>query len=337
MAVTSIPPLNLPVSKLMQTITSLIGDVRFTETLAPSDIVNELVNSARVANVDFGKGIIYTYKTDLQPVKDLTEQSSAFTITKPNVAQEVITIDNYKFIPISTSSILTRDAFLNGYAMDEFFAFVMSTLADTETFYMYDVVNNLIQNWQPVQLGQTETVDQINTATLTGNALNEAIKWNANQIAKAMRKVVNNMKVKNKGFTDVAQYTGQDGQQHDIVTALRGDEIKVTFNDKYLTNIMADSLATIYHENIVGNMIPGSNYVLLPTSSMTLENENTIGWVSHRNKFAFADFYRVTNSIVDPSTLYENTFMHFAYGAGVFKYAPCVKFVARYIEPGAVA
>lgn len=337
MAVTTIPPLNLPVSTLMSTMTSLIGDVRFLETLAPSDLVNELVNSARIGNVDFGKGIIYTFKTDLQPVKTLTEQSSAFTITKPNVAQEVIAIDNYKFIPISTSSVLTRDAFLNGYAMDEFFAFVMSTLNDTETFFMYDVVNNLIQSWQPVQATQTITVNQINTTTLTGNALNEALKWNSNEVAKSMRKVVNNMKIKNKGYTDVSQYLGHDGQQHDVISALRGDEIKVTFNDKYLTNIMADSLATLYHESIVGDMIPGDNYIVLPTSAMTRDNENTIAWVGHKNKFAFADFYRVTNSIVDPSTLYENTFMHFAYGAGVFKYAPCVKFVANYVEPGAVA
>lgn len=331
--INTIPPLNLPVSKLMSTITSLIGEVRFVETLAPSDIVNDLVASSRVGQVDFGKGIIFNYKTDLQPVKDLTETSSAFTITKPNVAQEVITIDNYKFIPISTSSILTRDAFLSGYAIDEFFAFVMSTLADTETFYMYDVCNNLLQNWVPVGAKQTVTVDQINTENLTGAELNNALKWNANEIAKTIRKTINNMKIKSTGYTDIATYTAQDGTQKPVVSALRGDELKVIFNDKYQTNIMADSLATLYHDTKVGDMIPSENFVLLPTDSMSEPNKNTIGWVGHKNKFAFADFYRVTSSIVDPSTQYENTFMHFAYGSGVFKYAPCVKLIANYIEP----
>ena len=36
----------------------------------------------------------------------------------------------------------------------------------------------------------------------------------------------------------------------------------------------------------------------------------------------------------DPSTLYVNKFYHYANGAGVFKYAPGVKFVENTIQPG---
>lgn len=332
MAVTQIPPLNLPVSKLTAQITTLICDVRFSETLAPSDIVNELVDGARQGNVDFGKGIVKTFKVDLQPIKDLSETSSAFTITKPNVGQEVITIDNYKFIPISTSSYLTKDAFRNGYALDEFFAFVMSLLDTTYTFHMYDVVNNLLQNWTPGQATQTITINLTDTADLTGTELQAASERNATTIAKTIRKTLNNMKVLNPGYSDVSKYTGQDGStQYDVRTALRGDELKITMNDNFMTDILADSLATLYHENYVGDMIPARNRItVIPTSKMSSGNTNVIGWMYHVDKFAFADFYRTTLSIVDPSTLYENSFQHFAYGAGVFKYAPGVKFVANY-------
>lgn len=92
-------------------------------------------------------------------------------------------------------------------------------------------------------------------------------------------------------------------------------------------------MASLYHSEKVGEMIPGDKFVLLPEDSMAEGNENVIGWLSDKQKFALADFYRVTLSIRDPSTLYENTFAHYAYGYGVFKHAPGVKFVANYITP----
>ena len=44
MAIISNLPISLPVAKMIATMTSLIGIVRYNETLAPSDIVNDLVD-----------------------------------------------------------------------------------------------------------------------------------------------------------------------------------------------------------------------------------------------------------------------------------------------------
>lgn len=327
-------PITLPASKMLATMTSLIGDVRFSDNIGVSDIVNDMVDSARIGKVDYGKGIVYTFKTGLQPTKDLTEVSSAFTITKPNVAQETIEIDEYKFVPLSVSEILTRDAFLNGNAIDTFFSFVMSLMEDTATFNMFDVVNDLYQSWVPGQPTQTIQVDQIDTTGLTGTELNSAIQWNANEMAKVMRKTVNNMKIKNSKFTDVAKYEDiNTGEESSVISALRNDNLKLVINDKYWTNFLADTMASLYHSEKLGEMIPGDKFVLLPTDAMSEANANTIGWLSDKNKFAFADFYRVTMSILDPSTTYQNYFYHYSYGAGVFKYAPGVKFVANIITP----
>lgn len=325
-------PITLPASKMIATMTSLITDVRFSDTIAPSDIVNELVNSCRIGKVDYGKGIVNTTKLDLQPVNDLSETSSAFSINKPQVAQETIEIDTYKVVPISFSSILTADAVTSGDLLSSFYAFVMSLLDDTTTFHLYDVCNTLYQDWVPGQASQTIEIDQIDTTDLTGEDLNSAIKWNANNIAKVMRKTMNNMKVLNSKYTDVATYVNSKTQQATPVkTALRGSDLKTVFNDKYMTNIMADSLATLYHENKVGDMIPGENIIVLPEDAMASKNANVIAWVSDRKKFALADFYNVVLSLLDPSTTYNNTFEHFAYGAGVFKYLPGVKFVAKIV------
>lgn len=329
-------PISLPASKMLSTMTTFLGDLRFNDTLGTSDIVNDLVDSCRVGNVDFGKGIVYTFKVDLQPVKDLSETSSAFTITKPNVAQETIEIDNYKYIPISLSEILTKDAVLSGYSLNEFFSFVMSLLEETAQFNLFDECNKLYQDWVPGQDTQTINVDQIDTTNLTGQELNSALLWNSNNMAKVMRKTLNNMKIKNKKFTDIAKYTDVNTQlQGDVVSALKGDDLKLVVNDKYWTNFLAESLASLYHSEKLGEMIPGKKFVLLPEDAMKTGNEKVIGWLSDKMKFALADFYRVTLSIVDPSTTYQNTFYHFAYGKGVFKYAPGVKFVENTINPGA--
>lgn len=327
-------PITLPASKMLSTMTSLIGDVRFNETLGTSDLVNELVDSCRIGNVDYGKGIVYTFKLAPQPVKELTETSSAFTITKPNVAQETILIDEYKFVPISISEILSRDSALKGETISEFFSFVMSLLEDTAQFNLYDVVNEMYQNWTPGQATQTIEVRQIDTTNLTGADLTAALTWNSNEMAKVMRKTVNNMKIKNSKFTDVATYNNVNtGESEKVVSALKTDDLKLVVNDKYWTDFMADSIASLYHSEKIGEMIPGEKFVLLPEDAMKSGNENVIGWLSDKNKFALADFYRVTLSILDPSTTYQNTFYHYSYGKGVFKYAPGVKFVAKTITP----
>lgn len=327
-------PITLPASKMLSTMTSLIGDVRFNETLGTSDIINDMVDSARVGKVDYGKGIVYAFKLAPQPTKDLSETSSAFTITKPNVAQETILIDEYKFVPISLSEVLSKDSALRGETISEFFAFVMGLLEDTTQFNLFDVVNGLYQNWVPGQASQTVPVRQINTANLTGTDLTSALTWNANEMAKVMRKTVNNMKIKNNKFTDVATFTDVNtGETENVVSALKNDNLKLVVNDKYWTNFIAESLASLYHSEKIGEMIPGDKFVLLPEDAMAKGNENVIGWLSDKSKFALADFYRISLSILDPSTTYQNTFYHYAYGAGVFKYAPGVKFVAQLITP----
>ena len=326
--------ITLPASKMLNTMTTLIGEVRFHENLGVSDLVNDLVNSCRIGNVDYGKGIVHTFDLAPQPTKDLSEESSAFTITKPNVAQETILIDEYKFIPISISNYLDRDAVLNGEAINSFANFVMGLLSKTEKFNFYEICNKMYQEWIPGQASQTIEVRQIDTTGLTGAELNNALLWNSNEMAKVMRKTVNNMKIPNSDYTDVATFDDiNTGEEEKVVTALSGDNLKLVVNDKYWTDFLAQSMASLYHSEKIGEMIPGETMVLLPEKAMSEENKNTIGWLSDKTKFALADFYNVQLSILDPSTLYENSFYHYSYGAGVFTYAVGVKFVATMITP----
>lgn len=329
-------PITLPVAKMIGTMTTLIGEVRNRETLAPSDIVNELVDSCRIGKVEYGKGIVNNFKVGLQPVNDLSETSTAFKITKPNIEQETIEIDNYKTIPLSLSEVLSRDAFLNGEGIDSFFSFVMSLLEDTATFYLFDVCNKMYQDWTPGQQTQTIEIEQIDTTGMTGATLTATQTQNANAIAMKMRKTLNNMKIKNNKFTDKATYSDVNtGETEKVTSCLSRDNLKLVMNDKFMTEMMANSLATLYHSEKIGEMIPGDKFVLLPEDSMTAQNANTIGWLHDKIKFAIAEFYKVTLSIQDPSTTYTNSFLHIAFGNGVFQYAPGVKFVSKLVQIGA--
>lgn len=322
-------PITLPVSKYLSAMTTLIADIRFHDTLSPSNIVRDLVDSTSVGNVDYGKGIVYTFKLDTLAVSDLTEVSSAFTINKPAIGQETILIDQYKKTSISTSEYLSRDAVVNGTQATNFFAFVMSLINDTHRFYMFDIMNNIVQNWTPGQATQTIEIPIKPIAGLTGADLNATKQYNATVIAETMRKTVNNMMIKNSQFTDVATYTDpNDGSTKNVVSALAYDDLKIIWNDNYYTDFLANAMASLYHNEEVGRMIPGTQILVLPTDAMTQNNATTIAWVTDKMKFAHADFYRFAMSILDPSTTYLNSFYHWSYGAGVFKYAPGVKFVA---------
>lgn len=331
-------PIELPASKMLSTMTTLIAEVRYNENIKVSNIINDLVDSCRVGKVDYGKGILNTFELDVQPTKDLTETSSAFTITKPNVAQETIFIDNYKFVPLSASEILSRDAFIAGYMVDTFMTNIMKLPEKTIRFNLFNALNELYQSWVPGQATQTVAIDQIDTTGMTGEELRATEQWNATQIAKVMRKTMNNAKLLNSKYTDVATYEDANtGEEKPVKSALAADDLKIVFNDEYYTDFLANAMASLYHAERVGEMLPGENFVLLPTDAMTTANAKTIAWLSSKNKFALADFYKLTLSIVDPSTLYTNSFFHYAYGAGVFKYAVGIKFVANVITPEAAA
>lgn len=313
-------PITLEASKYLNEMTTFITEMRFIDALKVTDIVSDLVDSVRFGNVEYGKGITVTFKKKLQPVKDLSETSSALTITKPEVYQETIEIDNYKFVPISFSIQLARDAVLNGTLLAEFNAFLMDLLSETEVFHFYDLVVAGIMAYAPTQATQTITINLKDTSTLSGADLRATQEWNASEIAKVIRKTANNMKIKSTKFTDLPT----------TITAVPTTDLRVYMNDTFETDLIADALATLYHGEKIEAFIPNKGMILLPEDSVDANNKTTICWLCHKNKFALADFYKLTQSFTDPSTLYTNTFYHFAYGFGVFKSLPCVKFVANY-------
>ncbi|MDV3429652.1 MAG: hypothetical protein LIR50_22090 [Bacillota bacterium] len=323
MAVTSLPIYSLPASKFLSSITTFVNQLRFKDTLKPTNMVKNFVNNSKVGKVDTGKGIVFTFKKDLQPVSSLSKTSSVLTVTDPKVEQEIIAIDTYNFIPLSVSRTLLYDAVPEGNLVDTWLNYLYSLLEDTQKFHEFDVLLNTLLLWSPTQATQTITIDLIDTTGMTGAELVASQQWNASEIAKKIRKTINNLQNKSKAYTDVAT----------TMTALDKSDLRIIMNDTFETNFLADAMASLYHSDKVGEMVDGLTKDVLNEDVWTGANVNTICYLMDKEKLAMADFYKLQMSFTDASTLYTNSFLHFAYGVGIFKNAVGIKFVANYITP----
>lgn len=322
MAVATLPTYTLPASKVLSSITSFVNQLRFKDTLYPTRIVNDFVDNCKVGKVDTGKGIVFTFKKALQPVNNLSATSSVLTITAPSVAQEIIDIDTYKVIPLSISRTLMADAVPNGTLIDTFLNYLYSLMEDTKVFHEFVVMTSELFSWTPVQAGQTISIDQYDLTGLTGADLDAAIRRNATEIAKVVRKTMNELAILSNNYTDVAT----------TYTSVNKDDLRLIMNDQYYTDYLADSIAALFHSDKIEDMMSGPILDELPYSIFAANSQGTtIGFLFDKQKLAMADYYKLQMSFTDASTLFTNSFLHFAYGKGVFANAIGIKFVANII------
>ena len=322
MAISVLPSYTLPASKFLASITSFVNQLRFKDTLHSTSMVRDFVDNCKVGKVDTGKGIVFTFKKALQPVNNLSTTSSVLTINSPQTGQEIIEIDNYKVIPLSVSRELMYDAVPSGNLVDTFLNYLYSLMEDTKDFYEFDVLVARLFGWTPTQATQTITIDQYDLTNLSGADLRAAQEWNASEIAKVVRKTINNLAYKSTKYTDVAT----------TMTALNKDQLRLIMNDTYETNFLADAMASLYHNDKVGAMLDGFKKDVLAEDIFVANNQGTtIGFLFDEDKLAMADYYKLQMSFTDASTLFTNSFLHFAYGEGIFENAAGIKFVANLI------
>jgi hypothetical protein len=106
---------------------------------------------------------------------------------------------------------------------------------------------------------------------------------------------------------------------NNLITIAKRDDLTLYINSAYNANLIVDAFATLYHANIITEIV--GSVVIVPVDDMT--DPNTIYWLAHKDKFAIGYYYDVVMSIVNPRDTYTNTFGHYAYGSGVFQLLPC--------------
>lgn len=322
MAISNLPNYTLPASQFLASITTFVNQLRFKDTLKATNMVRDFVENCKVGKVDSGKGIVFTFKKSLQPVNNLSTTSSVLTITPPQVAQEIIEIDNYKVIPLSVSRQLMYDAVPEGALVDTFLNYLYSLMDDTQKFYEFDQLVTELFAWTPTQATQLINIDQLDLTGLSGADLQGAVQWNASEIARVVRKTINNLAYKSTAYTDVAT----------TLTAVDKSQLRLIMNDTYETEFLANAMASLYHSDKVGEMLGGIQKDVLNEAIFKANSQGTtIGFLMDKEKLAMADYYKLQMSFTDASTLFTNSFLHFAYGKGIFKNAIGIKFVANII------
>ena len=322
---------SLPASKWFSNVTSIVKYVRNVNNLKTTSKARKILESFYYDNVDYGKGIISTYLLGPVPVNDLQKESTLLTPVEAAIAQEIITIDKFKTAKVSNRDILTNDAYTNGESVSQMLAFIQSIPNySLDRHMLLDVMIPELMNWVPGQESQKLEIDFISENGVNGADLQAIKTLNVNAFAKEIKKLINNMQIPNSKYTDIATYTDpNDGvTQRNVETSVEKEELVLYINDKYYTDLEADSLAKLYNKDEVSGMIP-ENIIVLPESLFSGGNENTIGWLVQKNKFSYADFYNIQFAFLDGSNLYNHLIVHKAYGSGTFKYRTGVKITEK--------
>ena len=114
------------------------------------------------------------------------------------------------------------------------------------------------------------------------------------------------------------------------MSALSPDKLRLVMNDTYETDFLSNAMASLYHSDKVGDMFGNITKDVLNEDVFTAQ-PTTIGFLMDNQKLAMADYYKLQMSFTDASTLFTNSFLHFAYGKGIFQNAVGIKFVANII------
>lgn len=315
----------LPVSQIGQVMTTLIANRRHNETLQKTGLMSSLVDAMTYDRVEFGKGIVRSQKLKRQPQNNLTKGSNPFELSEPNVGEEVIIIDNYKVIPLSTSDILTRDIGVNNAQISNYLSSVDALLQETKDMNLYKVALENILSWVPTSK-QKKVVNQI----INNNSADDVNinKINAQRIAKDIRNSIISLSRPSGDFIDVTSYKVDNIEIKDLETIATRDDLILFVNSEFNTNMIVDAYSTLYNftkiQDIVGAIIE------VAVDDIPQEYKNVIAWIAHKDKFAIAYFYDTVLSIQNPSDTYLNKFMHYAYGTGVFKLLPCIQLIAEF-------
>lgn len=325
-------PITLPVNKWLSALTALII---FTQVAMGFTGVetNELLSSCEDVNVPNGNGKL-VLSADVLDVDNYSATSSLLTVTNPTVAEEYLTVDNFKVIPLSLNEYLLKQSFTDESTSANFAGYLMSIMKTTKDIHLYKALIATFEAWEPEVATQeivTIEVEQYDTSTVTAlniGFINELKTLNANNIYNAILDLMNNM------TAPTADYNEQGFTQ-----MLSKVDLKFTMNSKFNNQLLINSLATLLNSDKITSAENNVNkHIIIPKNQFTglvetgkTNAEYLIGFVSHLKKVQYGYFYNLATQFFDGSNLFLNNWLHFAYYMGTFKAYPMVKLIAKYI------
>jgi len=337
-------PITLPFSNIVSSqaeigsITTLLAYHRARTGAPTSSRVSALVDGSLFQNVEFGSGVTNSVTLDLANERDWSRASTLTDVNDAAVGQETLFIDTFKVIELSVNEIMTRRTGVSANQIESLLSAIMQVLENTHAHNQFDRVVELYKNWI-ARPEQTVEILLKDTSTLTGLELNQTNEANMREVYKVMNETVEDMLILNNKYTDILDYEAQDGTMKSIRRSLSEDNMRLVLNSKANTLMIADGLAPIYNKTTLDSLKAGRRMDIIPQTKLNgttipathfVDNE-VIGYLHEEGKFALITMYKITRSFADPSNLFTNYWLHYAFGLGVFGLLMGVKFVARVI------
>lgn len=296
-------PIMLNVNEFLGSLTNLIVNTRVLQTLG--DNVRPIVKSFLKEPSPFGDQDRFL-SADILETDDYDPSSTLLTVKKPTVYEETIALTDRKKWKVSLTKYLMQGAFTDEYALSSFYNLLVSMLSKTKNVFLYNKAIGAINAWQPTLSTQTITVK---VKDVDDNA------ERAKKIYLALKDVYLNMLAPNDIYNDIA-YT-EDAMISDL---------NFYVNAKYENLLEVSANAFAYNLSELSKWL-GENKFLIPSNKISSENEDTIGWIWHYDKYQIRPFFDVSTSFFDADNLVQHHYIHSWFKTGYVKALSGVKVV----------
>lgn len=301
--------LTLNVNEFLGSLTNLIVNTRVLQTL--SDNVRPIVRGFLKEPSPFGDQDRFL-SADILDDGDYEANSSLLTVKKPTTHEETIAVTDRKKWKVSLTRYLMQGAFTDEYALSSFYNLLVSMLSKTKNVFLYNKSINALNNWVPTLATQTVTV-KVNE--------DDSMEEQAKKIYLALKDIYLNMLAPNDLYNDIA-FT-EDAMISDL---------NFYVNAKYENLLEVSANAFAYNLSELSKWL-GDNKFLIPSRKISGENESTIGWIWHHEKYQIRPFFDVSTSFFDPDNLVQHHYIHSWFKSGYVKALSGVKIVLE-VENG---
>ena len=295
--------LTMNVNEFLGTITNLIVNTRVLNTL--SDSVRPIVKSMLKEASPYGDQDRFL-SADILDDGDYAEESTLLTVAKPTTNEETISLTDQKKWKVSLTRYLLQGAFVDEYALSSFYNLLISLLTKTKNVFLYNKVIGALMDWKPTLATQTITVSV---------AAADSDEERAKAIYLALKDVYINMLAPNTIYNDIA-----------FTEDTTIEDLNFYVNSKYENMLEVAANAYAYNLSELKKWL-GERKHIVPSKYMDEDNETTIGWIWHSDKYQIRPFFDVATSFFDADNLVQHQYIHSWFKSGYVKALTGVKIV----------
>lgn len=295
--------INMNVNEFLGSITNLVVNTRVLQTLG--DSVRPIVKSFLKEASPFGDQDRFL-SADILEDGDYEANSTLLTVKKPTTNEETIGLTDKKKWKVSLTRYLLQGAFAEEYSLSQFYNLLVSLLTKTKNVWLYNKAIGALTSWNPTLNTQTIKV------SVPANATD---REKAEKIYLALKDVYLNMLAPNKIYNDIA-FT-EDAMISDL---------NFYVNAKYENLLEVATNAYAYNLSELTKWL-GDNKYLIPSNQINSNNEKTIGWIWHQDKYQIRPFFDVSTSFFDADNLVQHHYIHSWFKSGYVQALSGVKIV----------